>query len=211
MLAFLGRNLGIFLSPSILTLPALIRHIEFPFLWLGRRAESQEELITWIAGWMDFWCCLYLSPAGLGGSRPAWPSTIFPTSFDMDFPMHFGVDLASILEPFLMIFPSFGTDIFAFGFSIEFYRISTEFRDPQTMENSIITWDSLKKQKNCIFGFSINFVSDLHTFRHNFGSLFACFLRFSWRRISDVFLGAFFCGFWHQADTQMAPKMDQIS
>ena len=108
----------------------------------------------------------HLRLAGHGGSRPAWPSTIFPTSFDMDFPMHFGMDLASILEPFLMIFPSFGTDIFAFGFSIEFYRISTEFRDTQT---------TLKKQKNCIFGFSINFVSDFTSISVSFWKPFCMF------------------------------------
>ena len=117
----------------------------------------------------------HLGLAGPSGSRPDWPSTIFPTSFDMDFPMHFGMDLASILEPFLMIFPSFGTDIFAFGFSIEFYRISTEFRDPQTMEISIITWDSLKKQKNCIFGFSIDFTSDLRCISPSFREPFCMF------------------------------------
>ena len=161
--------------------------------------------------WMDGLLELgRLRLAGPGGSRPAWPSTIFPTSFDMDFPMHFGMDLASILEPFLMIFPSFGTDIFAFGFSIEFYRISTEFRDPQTMENSIITWDSLKKQKNCIFGFSINFVSDFTSISASFWKPFCMFF--------EVFMASNFgCNFgcvflWvlapsrHPDDSQNGPK-----
>ena len=44
--------------------------------WMDR-----EELVTCIAGWMYFWCCPYLRWAGRGGSRPAWPSTIFPTLF----------------------------------------------------------------------------------------------------------------------------------
>ena len=51
----------------------------------------------------------------------------------------------------------------------------------------------------------------LHKVRYHFGSLFACFLRLSWRRIPDAFFGAFFCGFRHQSGTQMDPKIDQKS
>ena len=78
-----------------------------PFLWLGRRAESQEELIIWIAGWMDFWCWPYLRSARPGESRPARPSTVFPPSFDIDFHEHFCMDLASILEQVWTICVSF--------------------------------------------------------------------------------------------------------
>ena len=46
MLAFLGRNLGIFLSPSIRALLALIRHIEFPFLVI--RATRGKSLMGWV-------------------------------------------------------------------------------------------------------------------------------------------------------------------
>ena len=53
------------------------------------KSMDEEELITWIAGWMDFWCWRYLGSAGPGESRPAWPSTIFPPLFDMVFPGHF--------------------------------------------------------------------------------------------------------------------------
>ena len=35
--------------------------------------------------WMDFWTCPYLGLAWHGRSGPAWPSTIIPTSFDIDF------------------------------------------------------------------------------------------------------------------------------
>ena len=48
----------------------------------------------------EFWPCLDFRSAGLGGSRSAWPSTIFPTSFDIDFLIHFGMDLASIFDTF---------------------------------------------------------------------------------------------------------------
>ena len=56
------------------------------------KSVDGEELITWIAGWMDFWCWRYSKPVRPGGSWLAWPSTIFPTSFDMDFPEHFVMD-----------------------------------------------------------------------------------------------------------------------
>lgn len=149
--------------------------------------------------WMDGQS--YLGPARPGGYRPASPPTLFPTWFPMDFPMHFGMDLASIWDPFLMTFPSFGTDI-----SI------TEFRNPQTMENSIITWDSSNKNREITCSdFPSILYQILDPFRHRFGSLFACFLKFLWRRISDAFSDAFFFGFWHQSGTRMASKMDKKS
>ena len=47
-----------------------------------------------------FWPCLDLRRAQLGESWPAWPPTIFSTSFDIDFLMHLGMDLASIFDTF---------------------------------------------------------------------------------------------------------------
>ena len=158
MLSFLALNLGTFLSPSPRTLLTLVPHIEFPLLWLGRRAESQEELITWIAGWMDFWCCRYLGPAGPGDSRPAWPSTIFPTLFDMEFPGHFGTDLASILKQFWNICISFWHLKLHHRFLTFFLRFSMQKWYPSTLENSIITWYSRKKQRNLTFRFYMHFI-----------------------------------------------------
>ena len=48
----------------------------------------------------EFWPCRDLRWARLGGSRSAWPSTIFSTSFDIDFLTLFGMDLASIFDTF---------------------------------------------------------------------------------------------------------------
>ena len=48
----------------------------------------------------DFWPWLDPGWAGLGESRSAWPSTIFPITFDIDFLMYFGMDLASIFDTF---------------------------------------------------------------------------------------------------------------
>ena len=48
----------------------------------------------------EFWPWGDLGWARLGESRSAWPSTIFSTSFDIDFLTHFGMELASIFDTF---------------------------------------------------------------------------------------------------------------
>ena len=107
---------------------------------------------------MDFWCWRYLRPAGLGGSRPAWPSTIFPTLFDMEFPGHFGTDLASILKLIWNICISVWHLKLHHRFLTFSLRFSMQKWYPSTMENSIITWYSRKKQRNLTFRFYMHFI-----------------------------------------------------
>ena len=122
------------------------------------KSTDGEELITWIAGWMDFWCWRYLRSAGPGESWPAWPSTIFPTLFDMDFPGHFDMDLASILKQFWNICISFWRLKLHHRFLTFFLRFSMQKWYPSTLENSIITWYSRKKQRNLTFRFYMYFI-----------------------------------------------------
>ena len=77
-----------------------------------------------------FWTWLDLTGSRPGDSRPAWPSTFFPTPFDMDFPMHFGMDLALILEQFWNISVSFWHLQFHHRFCTVFHRISMDSLDP---------------------------------------------------------------------------------
>ena len=64
------------------------------------KSMDGEELITWIAEWMIFGHDWTQGRQGPRGSRSALPSTIFPTSFEIDFLMYFGMDLASIFDTF---------------------------------------------------------------------------------------------------------------
>ena len=171
--------------------------------------RTKEELITWIAGWMDFWCWRYLWRAWPGDSRPACPSTIFPPSFDIDFQGHFGMDLASI-------FDTFWTFVHHFCFKTSTIEKTWIFIQIPWTNGALEPWKiqllrgTLEKHTEIACAdFPFILYRIFNTFPHYFASLFACFFMFSWRRISDAFLGAFFCGFWHQTCAQMHPKMDQ--
>ena len=48
----------------------------------------------------EFWPWSDLGWARPGESRSAWPSTVFPITFDIDFLIYFGMDLASIFDTF---------------------------------------------------------------------------------------------------------------
>ena len=77
------------------------------------------------------------------------------------------------------------------------------------MENSIITWYSLKKHRNRQFRFYTIFVSDLGCILASFlGPLAMIFVIFS-SLISACFFVTIFGGARHQHGPQMAPQMDQ--
>ena len=170
-----------------------------------------EELITWIAVWMDFWTWLDFPWARPGGSRPAWPSTIFPTSFDMDFPMHFGMDLASILEQTWNIYTPFWHLKIHHRFCLVFHWFSMQTSDPSTMENSILTWYSRKNQRNRKFRFYMNCVSNLAHILASFSYQFWMILPIFWKSIFGCIFGCVFPRFRHQDGSQMAPEIESKS
>ena len=156
-----------------------------------------------------FWTWLDLPPVGPSGSRLVRFSAIFPTSFYIDFRMHFGTDLASILEPFWIFVHHFGT-LFSI---VEFAWIFIEFQwifgtlKPWKIQFSI---DILvKKQRNHTFRFYIDFVSPfghiLAWFSEPFSMIFHIFSALIFGRIFECV----FPSFWHQTGSQMAPKIDQ--
>ena len=159
MLAILGRTLGIFWPPSIRTLPALIRHIEFPFLWLGRRAESQWRRTNHMDCWMDGLLVLTVLKARGAGWVPARLaihhfSDFVWHGFSWAFWDGFGIDFEAILEHLhIILAPKTAPSI-----SCVFLRFSMQKWNPSTLENSIITWYSRKKQRNLTFRFYIHFM-----------------------------------------------------
>ena len=111
--------------------------------------------------WIDgFWPWLDFGFARPGGSRSALPSTIFSTSFDTDFLMHLGTDLASIWDHFWTILVSFSASILRSlnpnSFPWNFNRKLESWNDG----NSSFTRYSLRKQRNGMLWFYMHFGSD---------------------------------------------------
>ena len=148
---------------------------------------------------MDFWTWRYLRP---GGSRPAWPSTIFPTSLTWipyAFWHGFGIDFGAFVHLLSIIWNRSFWQRSCLGILLNFHRSSGR-SNPGTLNYYVGLFE---KQRKSMFGFSINCVSDVQYIPASFWEPFCMFFRFSWRRNSD----ALFCGFWHQSGTRTAPKI----
>ena len=77
------------------------------------------------------------------------------------------------------------------------------------MDNSIITWYSLKKHRNHKFRFYIIFVSDLGCILASFLGPLGIIFDIFWSLIFGCFFGCILHGARHENCPQMAPQMDQ--
>ena len=160
--------------------------------------------------WMDgFWPWSYLRWARLGGSRSARPSTIFPTSFDIDFLTHFGMELALIFDTFWTFVHHFCFKTSTIEKTLIFIKIPWTNGALEPWKIQLLRGTLWKKHRNRKFRFYTILVFDLGCILASCpGPLAMIFDMFS-SLIFACFFVNIFGGARHQHGSQLAPQMDQ--